>query len=330
MHNQVHGIYLTDVPGYSVGHWTDNLGATGYTVVLCPPATIGGVHVCGGSPASREIATLNPSSLRSCVDAVLVTGGSVYGLSATDGVCRYLQEKVVINCCKERRIPIIPTVAIFDLRVGQGGEKPYADGAYRACVAASSDNRLRGSVGAGTGATVGKIRGIKWATKGGLGSSSYCLDNDLSIGALAVVNAFGDVRDPCSGKIIAGARDKDGFIDSIGFVKRKGTAYLDRRENTTICIVATNANLNKAEVNKVAQMASTGIAKVISPCWTEYDGDIVIALAAGEVKYDYNLVGIIAAELVAEAILDAVLSAKPLAGIPSSNAMVGEARKSTQ
>jgi len=309
----------TGLEGYSVGCSSHSTGLSGCTVVLCPDRTTGGVCICGGAPAARELSVLGTSCLRSSIDAVLITGGSVYGLSAVDGVYRYLQEKK--HCSEEQLpcIPIVPTAAIFDLRVAKAGIFPGADDAYMACCATKQNPYCGGSVGAGTGATVGKIRGIKWATKGGIGSANLLINKDITISVLAVVNAFGDIKDPRSGKIIAGARDENGFIDTAAYIKKRGISYLDDRQNTTICVVATNANLNKAEVNKVAQMASAGIARVISPCWTEYDGDIVIALAGGQAKCDYNLIGILAAELVAEAIIDAITSATSLAGIPSAS-----------
>lgn len=303
---------------FDENNWTFMIGrssnlayATGCTVILCHSGTLGGISIEGGAVCTRETDLLGHLSLRSEVNAVLLTGGSVLGLSAADGVMKFLKEKY-----GNKKIPIVPTLSLFDLRIGKS-ESPGPEQGYEACVDTNNNNFVSGNIGAGTGATVGKIRGIKWAMKGGLGYSNFMLKNGVFINALVAVNAFGDVIDDKTGEIIAGARSKSGFINTIKLIEEKGTKYLNYRENTTIGVVMTNAKLNKAEVNKVAQMACAGIARVIRPCWTVNDGDIVVALSSGKKDCDFNLIGIIAAEMVKDAIIDAVNSAKSIHGIIS-------------
>ena len=296
---------------FMIGRSSNLAYATGCTVILCPSGTIGGISVEGGAVCTRETDLLGHLSLRSEVNAVLLTGGSVFGLSAADGVVKFLKEKY-----GTKKIPIVPTLSLFDLRIGEA-ESPGPEQGYEACVNAGKNKILGGNIGAGTGATIGKIRGIKWAMKGGLGYSSFQLKNGIFIKALVVVNSFGDVIDDKTGEIIAGARSKSGFINTIEFIEEKEAAYLNYRENTVLGVVITNAKLNKAEINKVAQMAQAGIARVIRPCWTVNDGDIVVALSSGKKDCDFNLIGIIAAEMVKDAIIDAVKSAKSIHGIIS-------------
>jgi L-aminopeptidase/D-esterase-like protein len=301
--------YLRKV--FKIGHSTDLVKATGCTVIICLEKTVGGISIQGGATCTRETDLLNSLSLRSEVNAVLLTGGSVFGLSTAEGVISFLQEKN-----GTRKIPIVPTLSLFDLRIGKA-EAPGPEQGYEACLNANKSELLKGNVGAGTGATVGKIRGIKWATKGGLGHSSFKFKNDVFVRALVAVNAFGDIIDDKTGQIIAGARTRTGFLNTIKFIEEKGMKYLDYRENTTLGVVMTNAKLNKAEINKVAQMAQAGFTRVIKPCWTVNDGDIIIALSSGKRQCDFNLIGIIAAEVVKNAIIDAIKSAKSIYGIIS-------------
>jgi L-aminopeptidase/D-esterase-like protein len=303
---------------FLIGHHSDYYKCTGCTVILCPEKTIGGISIQGGATCTRETDLLSNLSLRSEVNAVLLTGGSVFGLSAAEGVIRFFKEKY-----GTRKIPIVPTLSLFDLRIGKA-ESLGPEQGYDACLNATKKNLLSGNMGAGTGATVGKIRGIKWAMKGGLGHSSFKLRNGVFIGALVAVNAFGDIIDDKTGAIIAGARSKRGFVNTIKFIEEKGVAYLNYRENTILGVVMTNVKFNKAEINKVAQMASAGIARAIRPCWTVNDGDAIIALSSGKKKCDFNLVGIIAAEMVRNAILDAVKSAESIHGIISHSDFVKE------
>ncbi len=297
---------------YLIGQFTDIDNATGCTVIICPKQTVGGISIQGGATCTRETDLLNHLSLRSEVNVVLLTGGSVFGLSAAEGVVKFLKEEKYGT----KKIPIVPTLSLFDLRIGKD-KAPGPEQGYEACIKAGKDKIVSGNIGAGTGATVGKIKGIKWAMKGGLGYSSFYLNNGVFVDALVVVNAFGDIIDEKTGEIIAGARSKSGFINTVKFIKEKGLRYLKYRRNTTLGVVMTNARLNKAEINKVAQMACAGIARVIRPCWTVNDGDIVVALSSGKKDCDFNLIGIIAAEMVKDAIIDAIKSAKSIHGIVS-------------
>nr|BBH95000.1 peptidase S58 [Thermogemmatispora argillosa] len=307
---------ITDVPGIRVGHDTNLEAGTGCTVVLCDPPAVGGIDVRGGAPATRETDLLHPLCLVERVNAILLTGGSAFGLEAAAGVMRYLEEQGQGFQAGDARVPIVPAAAIFDLGLGSAQIRPDAAAGYRACERASGGPIEQGSVGAGTGATVAKLAGRHKAIKGGLGSASTQLADGTLVGALVVVNAAGNIIDPQSGTIIAGEPGAEGFEQK-----------LHPFSNTTLAVVATNATLSKASVNKIAQMAHNGLAQTIQPTHTMFDGDLVFALALGRettippdpaiTAAQVSLIGAAAAATVARAILKAVRQATGLHGIPA-------------
>lgn len=320
---------ITDIPGIRVGHAQDEIALTGCTVVLCEEGAIGGVDQRGGAPGTRETDAMHPMHLVNEVHAVVLAGGSAFGLDAATGAVRYLEERGVGFDVRVARVPIVPAAILFDLGIGKGDVRPDAEMGYQACLNASADPPAEGNVGAGTGATVGKILGLAGAMKSGIGTASLEIGSGIKVGAIAAVNVFGDVIDPESGGIIAGARVVQKGPVKIG----KGPYFADTlyvmetligqtmlgfasRENTAIGVVATNANLNKEQISKVAQMAQDGLARTVCPAHTMLDGDTIFSLATGEKKADVNIVGAFGAEVFAQAILRAVRTAKPAAGLP--------------
>lgn len=312
---------LTDVPGVSVGHWTDLEAATGCTVALCPQGAVAGVDVRGGAPGTREIALLDPTCTVDRVHAVLLGGGSAFGLAAADGVMRWLEERGYGFDAGLARVPIVPAAILFDLALGRADVRPGADAGYAACDAAHSGPVDEGCVGAGTGATVGKALGFSQATKSGVGSASRSLGPQIVVAALVAVNAVGDVIDPADGRIVAGARSGSGEFVGSQRVMEDMLARLPqvwRGGNTTIGVVATNAALTKAAATKVAQMAHDGLARTIRPVHTTMDGDTLFALSLGDIKADPGLIGAVAADVVAAAVLRAVRQATALHGLPAA------------
>ncbi len=300
---------LTDIAGILVGHYTDAENKTGCTVILCPSdGAVGGVDVRGPAPATRETDLLRPGHLVERVNAVLLTGGSAFGLDAASGVMRFLEEKNIGYDTGVARVPIVPAAAIFDLAVGSAAVRPNADAGYRACVAATSAAVAEGRVGAGTGATVGHLLGPKFTSPGGLGTASQQIGKGVIVAALVVVNAFGDVVDPRTGEIIAGTRKPvvGGWLDSSEAIKSGLAQTVLARTHTTIGVVATNAALTKEEANLVAMMAHDGLARAIRPAHALYDGDALFVLSAGKKEGDVTAIGHTAAEVVAEAIVRAV------------------------
>lgn len=301
---------VTDVEGIKVGHATDHVGMTGCSVVLCEGGAVGGVCQIGGAPGTRETDLLRPMHLVSEVHAVLLTGGSAFGLAAADGVVRYLRERKIGFDAGVARVPIVPAAVLFDLGVGDAQAYPDAAMGYAACENAHDGAVETGGVGAGAGATVGKILGQGQASKAGIGAASVEVGSGVVVAALVAVNAFGDVVDPTTGAIIAGTRriGRAGFADTLATMKGLlGKTALRFAGNTTIGVIATNARLTKDEVNKVAQMGMAGMARAIRPAFTMFDGDTLFALATGQKKgADVNLVGAYAAEVVATAIVRAV------------------------
>jgi L-aminopeptidase/D-esterase-like protein len=312
---------ITDVPGIKVGHYTDKEAATGCTVILCEQGAVAGVDVRGAAPGTRETDPLRPMSLLGKAHAILLSGGSAFGLDAAGGVMRYLEERGYGHDVGVAKVPIVPTAILFDLRLGSSKVRPGAEEGYQACLAASSGEVGEGCVGAGTGATVGKILGPERMTKSGLGTASQRLGN-ITIGAIIAVNAFGDVVDPETGEVIAGPRDieQGGFLSTTKIMKKLREMKSSVPTNTTIGVVATDASLNREQVNKVAQMAHDGLARAIRPCHTMVDGDAIFALAMGkgEQEEDVSIIGSIAAEVLAMAIVRAVREAEGLAGIPAA------------
>lgn len=320
---------ITDIPGIQVGHAQDEQALTGCTVVICEGGAIGGVDQRGGAPGTRETDAMHPMHLVNEVHAVVLAGGSAFGLDAATGAVRYLEERGVGFDVRVARVPIVPAAILFDLGIGRSDVRPDAEMGYQACLNASADPPAEGNVGAGTGATVGKILGLPGAMKSGIGTASLEIGSGVKVGAIAAINVFGDVIDPETGQIIAGARVvqkgpvKIGrgpyFADTLSVMEsligRTVLGFMSR-ENTAIGIVATNAKLNKEQINKVAQMAQDGLARTVCPAHTMLDGDTIFALATGEKKADVNIVGAFAAEVFAQAVLRAVRTATPAAGLP--------------
>jgi L-aminopeptidase/D-esterase-like protein len=296
-------ITITAVPGLRVGHAQNDEAMTGCTVILCETGAVGGVDQRGGAPGTLETDLLRPMHRVEKVHGVLLTGGSAFGLEAAGGVMRYLEERGIGFDVGVARVPIVPAAVIFDLAIGRADVRPDAEMAYQACLNATSEPVIEGNVGAGTGATVGKILGMQNAMKLGVGSACVEIVEGLFVGAIAVVNALGDVIDPRTGTIIAGARSEDGFADTLSVMRQFQAKSATSTSNTVIGVVATNAKLSKEEANKVAQMAQDGLARTIRPAHTMYDGDTIFALSTGDVKADVNLIGAFAAEMFAEAIV---------------------------
>jgi L-aminopeptidase/D-esterase-like protein len=311
---------MTAVPGLSVGHVTDLDGLTGCTVVVCQEAAVAGVDQRGGAPGTRETDLLRPMHLVQKVNAVVLAGGSAFGLAAADGVVRYLEEQGAGYDTGLARVPIVPAAILFDLDLGDPNARPDAAMGYAACQAAGRGPVAQGNVGAGTGASVGSILGPGRAMKGGLGSAAVDLADGLVVGALVVANAFGDVVDPSTGQILAGARkpEDDELADTLAVMRAAAGGTPDDAPtlggSTVVGVVATNARLTKEAVNKVAQMAQDGIARAVRPAHTMFDGDTLFALATGGRAADVNLVGACAAEVVAEAIVRAVRAAESVGG----------------
>jgi len=297
---------ICDVPGIRVGHAQNEKARTGLTVILPDRPAVAGVDVRGSAPGSREIESLKPVRLVQEIHGLLLTGGSAFGLDASGGVQRYLEERGIGFDVQVAKVPIVPAAVIFDLAVGDAKVRPTAEMGYLACQQAKSDEARCGSIGAGTGATVGKIRGVQQAMLGGVGMASWKKDN-LMVGVLVVINALGDVIDPSSGKIIAGARrDDGGFVDTQEWLKENPVSPFKTWGNTTLAAVATNAAFKKEAITKIAEMAQDGLSRAIRPAHTPFDGDMVFALSVGDEQADTMAVGAIAAELVAEAIVRAV------------------------
>jgi L-aminopeptidase/D-esterase-like protein len=313
---------ITDVPGIKVGHATNEEALTGCTVVLCEDGAVGGVDQRGGAPGTRETDSMQPMHLVQKAHAVVLAGGSAFGLEAATGVMRYLEERGIGYDTQVAKVPIVPAAILFDLGIGDPSVRPDAAMGYAACQATDDGSVAEGNVGAGTGATVGKILGMQQAMKAGLGTASVDLGEGLIVGAIVAVNAFGDAIDPQTGQIIAGARSSDGpgFADTLAVMKslvsRTVLEFVGPRD-TVIGVVATSARLSKEEANKVAQMAQDGLARTVRPAHTMFDGDTLFALATGSMEADVNTVGAYAAEVVAEAIVRAVRTAEGVAGLPA-------------
>lgn len=321
---------ITAVPGIRVGHAQDLEAITGCTVVLCEGGAVGGVDQRGGAPGTRETDPLRPMHLVQRVHAVVLAGGSAFGLDAASGAVRYLEEKGVGFDVRVVKVPIVPAAILFDLGIGKSEVRPDAAMGYRACETAGEGAPEEGSVGAGCGATVGKILGMNGAVKSGIGTWAVDLGGGSWVGAIVAVNAFGDVVDARNGEIIAGARPIEvgplqipkgkRFVDTMELMRTfagKSILRFASGENTVIGVVATNAKLDKEGANKVAQMAHDGIARSIRPAHTMLDGDTLFALSTGNKRVDVNIVGAYAAEVVSRAIERAVKKATAMGGIPA-------------
>jgi L-aminopeptidase/D-esterase-like protein len=311
---------LCDVPGVLVGHATHREGITGCTAILFEgrDEAVVGVDVRGSSPGTRETDRLGPVGAVRPTHALLLTGGSAFGLAAVDGVVRFLEEQGVGLDMGVARIPLVSAAVLFDVVVGDPSVRPDAAMGYEAASSATSSDFVQGSVGAGTGATVGKVLGMDRAMKGGLGSASAHLAGGLVVGALAAVNAFGEVRDPRTREVLAGPRLEDGTLGDTVELLPEAAAHLRWGESTTLGIVATNARLSKPQVSKVAQMGHDGLARAVYPVHTTVDGDVVFAASVGTVEAAPDVVGAWGARVVEEAIVRAVLAAEGVAGLPAA------------
>ena len=294
---------LTAIDGIKVGHAADATARTGCTVILCPAGAMAGVDVRGAAPGTRETEALRPGRLVQKAHAVLLTGGSAFGLDAASGVVQYLEEQAIGFPAGPVRVPIVPAAVIFDLGVGDAKVRPDREMGYQACLNATDEPVAMGAVGAGTGATVGKAPGVT-SSPGGVGSACKHLDSGLIVAAVVVVNALGNVVHPDTGEIVAGGKVNGSFVD---ITERLLDANLVSGTNTTIGVVATSAALSSAETTRVAEMAHDGMARAIRPAHTMFDGDTLFSLATGtHTGSSVNTIGILAAEVVAEAIVNAV------------------------
>jgi L-aminopeptidase/D-esterase-like protein len=315
---------LTAVPGIKVGHHTLTERPTGCTVVLAEAGVTAGVDVRGSAPATRETDLLSPVNLVQIAHAIVLSGGSAFGLDSASGVMRYLEERRIGFEFGPAHVPIVPAASIFDLSVGDGRIRPGADCGYQAARAATDSPVTEGSVGAGAGATLGKAGGMGRSMKGGVGSASITLPSGLIVAALVVVNAAGDVIDPANGQVVAGVRAADGksFADARKMLRAGGPGGVIApagRQNTTLGVVATNARLTKTEATRVSQMAHDGYARALAPAHTPGDGDVIFTLATGERtgNADAGQVGALAADVMASAIVRAARQATGVPGFPA-------------
>ncbi len=315
---------ITDVDGIKVGHFTDSRRPTGSTVILCEDGATGGVDVRGSAPGTRETDLLDPKNLVQQVHAIVLSGGSAFGLETATGVVRYLEERGIGYDVGVAKVPIVPAAILFDLTVGDAKIRPDAEAGYKACKAATVNPPAEGNVGAGAGATVGKMFGGKRAMKGGIGTASIKLPG-LTVGAIVAVNAVGDVIDPATGKLIAGARTADGKKlagTMAGILRGESLPPLLGGTNTTIGVIATDAKLDKAQAQKVAEMAHDGLARTINPAHTMFDGDTIFAVATGKTTStqpaNVTLIGALAAEAMAQAVVRAIKAARGIQNLPSA------------
>jgi L-aminopeptidase/D-esterase-like protein len=313
---------ITAVAGIKVGHFTLAERPTGCTVVLVEGDAVGGVAQRGGAPGTRETDLLNPLNMVDKVNAIVLAGGSAFGLEAATGTVRWLEEHNIGWQAGVSRVPIVPAAILFDLGVGGNPKvRPTADCGYQAAAAATTGPAQEGTIGAGAGATVGKLGGAGRSTKSGIGTAAIALPNGLVVAAIVAVNAVGDIIDPATGKVVAGVRNPDGTFADARKILRSGAFGQPRAgEHTTIGVVATNAKLSKALAARMALMADDGYARAISPSHTNGDGDTIFSLATGrwEGNADITVIGALAAEVVADAIVRAASQATGAAGIPAA------------
>ncbi len=314
---------LTAISGIRVGHASNFDALTGCTAILCEAGAVGGVDIRGSASETSSIDTLQPRHITGQVHGIVLTGGSAFGLETASGVRHYLEQRGAGFRVGRNVVPIVPCAVLFDLDMGKPGIRPTREMGETAAAAATADAVQEGAVGAGTGATVGKIFGRRQAMKSGAGSGLVELPGGVLVAALVVVNAFGDVRDPATGKLIAGARrapDSMELADTEAVMKAGGLRdsgpQSGQRRNTTLAVVATNARLSKVEAVKLAELAGLGMARTIYPVYTMFDGDTTFALSLGDARADVNTLGIAAAEAVAQAVLRAVRSAPSMGGVP--------------
>jgi L-aminopeptidase/D-esterase-like protein len=323
--------FCTDcVPGFRIGHAQNMDALTGCTVIIAEDGAIGGVDQRGGSPGTRETDLLRPMHMVEKVNAVLVTGGSAFGLNAAAGVMQYLEERKLGFDTGVARVPIVPAAVLFDLAIGDSGIRPDNAMGYQACQNAVAGPPAQGNAGAGCGATVGKIFGMAGAMKSGIGYAAVEITPGVFVGAVVAVNSFGDVVNYHNGEIIAGARPvkkagitlggKETFANTLDVMRTmtgKAIMKFATSQNTTIGAVLTNARLSKEEANKVAQMAQNGFALALRPAHTMLDGDTLFTMASGKKAVDVNIIGSFAPLAVAQAIINAVKFADSAGGLPA-------------
>jgi L-aminopeptidase/D-esterase-like protein len=309
---------LTDIPGILVGHASDLDALTGCTAILFEHGAAGGVDVRGSATGTEELGLLDPMHVTERINAILFAGGSAFGLEAASGVRRYLERKGIGVMTPGGPVPLVPAAILFDLAFAKKHIRPTREMGEAAAAAASTRAVEEGAIGAGTGATVGKLFGMQQAMKSGVGSYTVELPGGVLVSSLAVVNAFGDVIDPATGQIVAGARTarlSHEFANTARALK-SGVQGVFLRQNTTLVVVATNAKLSKPGAAKLAEFGSAGMARSISPAWTTFDGDLVIGVSVGDRKADINALGSAAGEAVVQSILRAVRLAPSLGGVP--------------
>jgi L-aminopeptidase/D-esterase-like protein len=312
--------HILDVSGVKVGHASDFENGTGCTAILFDRPAVGGVNICGFATGTREIDVLSPGHITPGINGICLSGGSAYGLGAADGVMKFLEEKGIGYLARVAVVPIVPSAIIFDLSYKSSKVRPDAHMGYQACLNASSETMEQGSVGAGTGASVGKIFGQKSAVKSGIGSASLVATDGLVVAALAVVNNFGDVLDYRTGSILAGSRNPETnqFLDTTRFLAgMKKPPAPPVAENTNLAVICTNAKLDKVGANILAKLAEAGLARTLSPLHSTFDGDIIFAVSIGEVEAEINRLGILAAEVLAKAVNNAVIFADGLGALPA-------------
>lgn len=313
-------IQFVDISGIKVGHAQSQEGITGCTVVLCEKGATAGVAVRGGAPGTRETDLLNPTEMVQNIHGVILSGGSAFGLDAAGGVMEYLESKNIGFDVGVTKVPIVCGAVIFDLVIGNYKIRPDKSMGYEACINSEVTTKdFQGNIGAGLGATVGKILGPENAMKGGLGSAAFQI-GDLQVGAIVAVNALGDIIDPNNNSIIAGAlnEDKTEFLNTEEIMLKEYNKKINRfNGNTTIGIIATNAIFTKAEANKVASMAHNGFGRTIKPAHTMFDGDTIFTMATNKVQGDVNVVGFLATRAMEVAIQNAIRSCESLEGFIS-------------
>lgn len=325
METMVTEIDFSDIEGIRTGHAEDLHAATGCTVLIAEKGCTVGVDVRGGAPGTRETDLLDPVNLVDRAHAVFLAGGSAFGLDVGSGIMQYLEERSIGFDVQVTRVPIVCGAVLFDLTVGDHAVRPDRDMGYRACLHAGERPCRQGCVGAGTGASVGKILGMERAMKSGLGCLALQA-GDLKVGALVAVNCLGDVLDPASGRIVAGTLSENGS-HIIGTEDIMIRSYAEQKNlfvsNTTIGVVATNALLTKSQAKKLASMAQNGYARTLRPAHTMFDGDTIFAMATGEIEADVNVVGLLAARVMERAVVAAVTNATPLCNLPCSSDLAG-------
>jgi len=309
---------LTDISGILVGHASDTENHTGCTVVLCMEGAVCSASVCGGGPGSREIELLDPQRANNGIHALFLSGGSAFGLGVADGVMEYLEERDCGVDTALGKVPIVSGAVIFDFPIGNPKVRPDKVMGYEACLAASNGPIQQGNIGAGIGASVGKVLGYENMMKGGLGSASFMSKSGLIVSAMVVVNSFGDVRVPATGKILAGPIANGVRKDTISIIKDNPDSVFNYPiGNTTLAVLATNADLTKTECKILANTSSYGLARTITPFGTSMDGDIVFVLSKGDYKADMNVLGALGDMILSEATMNAVMNADAVGTVKS-------------